>query len=107
MKDNSKRKIYTLLLLVLIPLVISIFLRLFLNVSFLTSLTVCYGVLLFFLIPSDVFSRSSLDYNIKSINPTYKQDQPNFKNTNNSELINFIVIALAFVGCLILLLINY
>lgn len=106
MKKNSANSYSSLLLLILLPIVISIFFKLVLHFSFLTSLTIAYGAFLFFLIPADVFSRSSLDYSIKSVNPTYKQEQPNFNHSNNTELRNFFVIALIFAGCLITLLVS-
>lgn len=107
MKKNSTKKFSSLILLITSPILISFFLKLFLNFSFLASLTVCYGALLFFLIPSDVFSRSSLDYTIKAVNPTYKQEQPNFKNTQNNNLIHFFIITIVFIASLVALLINY
>lgn len=62
--------------------------------------------MLVFMIPSDVFFSSTLDYNIKSVNPSYKHETPDFVGGTKQQLINFAVVALGLATCLLFLLIN-
>ncbi|MGM0217046.1 hypothetical protein [Enterococcus sp. AZ126] len=86
--------------LILIPIIISIIVKLVLNVQFIYILTGIYIIMLFFMIPSDTFFKSSLNYNIKSVNPSYKDDEPKFNEGTKRQFINFILVLSASLICL-------
>ncbi|MGX7149402.1 hypothetical protein [Enterococcus ureasiticus] len=55
------------------------------------------------MIPSDVFFSSTLDYNIKSVNPSYKNEQPDLIGGTKQQLLNFTIVALGLAVCLFLI----
>lgn len=78
-------------------------LSLFIKIPGLYLISAIYALMLIFMIPSDVFSRSSLDYTIKTVNPTYKHELPKISGIENKDqLIDFLIIAMMFAICLLL-----
>lgn len=93
-------------LYVIIPLVISLIASYILNCTFLIPEAVIYGVMIFFMIPSDSFFRT-VDYQTKSLNPTFRPSKLEMKLESAESTINFIVTLLALLTCLILLYFQY
>lgn len=58
---------------------------------------ICYLILLFFLIPSDSFLSNILDYNTKSINPTFRPQNKKIIFSLKIELIQFILVLIALI----------
>ncbi|MBO0474827.1 hypothetical protein JZO86_14080 [Enterococcus ureasiticus] len=48
------------------------------------------------------FFSSTLDYNIKSVNPSYKHETPDFIGGTRQQLLHFGVVAMSFIICLLL-----
>ncbi|MHC5226838.1 hypothetical protein ACYSNW_01020 [Enterococcus sp. LJL99] len=102
MKKSIKRQLLINLSYLGIPLLSGCLLSLWLKWSISSCTAVFYGILLVFMIPSDVFLGSSLDYKTKSINPSFKPNKLNINGISKEQLITFILIVLAFVSCLLL-----
>ncbi|MFD1898951.1 hypothetical protein [Enterococcus termitis] len=101
-----KRQLLICLLYILIPLIIGAVASLWIKLSIFTITAIIYGIMLIFMIPSDVFFSSTLDYSIKSVNPSYKHETPDYIGGTKQQLINFAVVALGLVACLLLIWMN-
>ena len=95
------------LLHVLVPLVISLVTSYILKCTFLIPATVIYGIMIVFMIPSDSFFSSSIDYQTKTLNPTFRPPKLKIRLESAESTINFIIILMALVICLILLYFQY
>ena len=102
-KKEFQKRILSIFLLIMIPIVVGLMVGLFIKIPVLYLVTAVYAILLFFMIPSNVFSRSSLDYTIKSVNPTYKHELPKIGTAGTkNQLINFFVIMIMLAICLLI-----
>ncbi|GGC87300.1 hypothetical protein [Enterococcus wangshanyuanii] len=99
----NKRRVLFSFLLMAVPVLIGFVISFFMKVHALYIIGGEYAVMFLFMLPSDVFSRSSLDYNIKSVNPTYKHESPDYVGGTKQQLVNFLLVALMLVGCLFLI----
>lgn len=99
---NRKRVLFSFLLIA-VPVLFGFIISFFMKVHALYIIGGVYAVMLLFMLPSDVFSRSSLDYNIKSVNPTYKHESPDYVGGTKQQLVNFLLVALMLAGCLFLI----
>ncbi|ALS37524.1 c-di-AMP phosphodiesterase-like protein [Enterococcus rotai] len=105
-KKNLKKQLLICLLYILIPLALGSLASIWINRSILVITAIIYGIMLVFMIPSDVFFGSTLDYNIKSVNPSYKHEKPDFIGGSKQQFLNFAVVALGLAICLLLLLVK-
>lgn len=105
-KKNVKKQLFICLLYLLIPLMLGAVASIWINLSLFTITAILYGIMLIFMVPSDVFFSSTLDYNIKSVNPSYKHEKPDFIGGTKQQLLYFVVVSLGLVVCLLLLLIK-
>ncbi|WP_207696707.1 hypothetical protein DOK67_0001987 [Enterococcus sp. DIV0212c] len=93
-------------LYILIPLALGSIASIWIKLSIFTITAIIYGTMLVFMIPSDIFFSSTLDYNIKSVNPSYKHEKPDFIGGTKQQLLHFVVVAFGLVACLLLILIR-
>jgi hypothetical protein len=100
---KSYKKIFTHSLYIIIPLTISFIISSIIKCQFLIPATLIYGIMIVFMIPSDSFFSSSVDYNTKTVNPTYKKIIIN----RIEDKINFILVLLALIFCLFILYRHY
>ena len=105
--SKTNKLILKSLLYILIPLVISLVASYILKCTFLIPAAVIYGIMIVFMIPSDSFFSSSVDYQTKTLNPTFRPSKLEMKLESAENTINFIIILLALVICLILLYFKY
>lgn len=101
--ERVKKEILICLLYILIPLALGAIASIWINLSILTITAVIYGIMLVFMIPSDVFFSSTIDYNIKSVNPSYKHEKPDFIGGSRQQLLHFGLVALGLASCLFLI----
>ncbi|WP_086313776.1 hypothetical protein A5821_001313 [Enterococcus sp. 7F3_DIV0205] len=107
MKNKSlKNQLLICFLCIVIPLILGAIASIWIKLSIFAIIAIIYGIMLVFMIPSDVFFSSTLDYNIKSVNPSYKDEKPDFIGGTKQQLLNFAVVALGLAVCLLILLIN-
>lgn len=106
MRKTNKR-ILKNLLYVLIPLVISFVASYILKCTFLIPAAVIYGIMIIFMIPSDSFFSSSVDYQTKTLSHTFRPSKLEMKLESAESTINFIIILLALIVCLSLLYFQY
>lgn len=106
MKKNLKKQLLICLLYIIIPLALGALASIWIKLSIFTITAIIYGIMLIFMIPSDVFFSSTLDYNIKSVNPSYQHGKPDFIGGTKQQLLHFAVVSLGLVVCLLLLLIK-
>lgn len=107
MKSKSvKKELFICLLYLLIPLMLGAVASIWINLSLFVLTAILYGIMLIFIVPSDVFFSSTLDYNTKSVNPSYQHEKPNFIGGTKQQLLHFAVVALGFVVCLLLTLLD-
>lgn len=107
MKNKSlKNQLLIYFLCIAIPLILGAIASIWIKLSIFAITAIIYGIMLVFMIPSDVFFSSTLDYNIKSVNPSYKDEKPDFIGGTKQQLLNFAVVALGLAVCLLILLIN-
>lgn len=103
LKKESQKRLLFVLLLILLPIIIGFIFGLFVKIPTLYIISAIYALMLIFMIPSDVFSRSSLDYTIKAVNPTYKHELPKISGIENkNQLIDFLIVAVMFAICLLI-----
>lgn len=95
------------LLYVIIPLAISFITSYILKCTFLIPAAVIYGIMIVFMIPSDSFFSSSVDYQTKTLNPTFRPSKLEMRLESAESTINFIIILMSLVICLILLYFQY
>ncbi|MEI5995112.1 hypothetical protein [Candidatus Enterococcus mansonii] len=105
-KQSLRKPLLICLLYILIPLILGSIAGIWIKLSIFVLTAIIYGIMLVFMIPSDVFFSSTLDYNIKSVNPSYKHETPDYIGGTKQQLINFAVVALGLVVCLLLILLN-
>ncbi|OJG30271.1 hypothetical protein RU99_GL000629 [Enterococcus casseliflavus] len=74
--------------------------------SLLIPASIIYGVLLVFMIPSDSFLSSSVDYQTKRMNPSFRPPPLQRRIEGAPEIINFLLVLTALVLCLLLLLVG-
>ncbi|WP_348920534.1 hypothetical protein [Enterococcus rotai] len=106
MKKNLKKQLFICLLYIIISLALGALASIWIKLSIFTITAIIYGIMLIFMIPSDVFFSSTLDYNTKSINPSYQHEKPDFIGGTKQQLLHFAVVSLGLVVCLLLLLIK-
>lgn len=106
MKKTLKKQLLICLLYIIIPLALGALVSIWIKLSIFTITAIIYGIMLIFMIPSDVFFSSTLDYNIKSVNPNYQHEKPDFIGGTKQQLLHFAVVSLGLVVCLLLLLIK-
>lgn len=83
---------------VTIPLLLSYVTSFFINIDLPILVIIFYGILLFFLIPSEVYLGSTMDYNAKVVNPTYRPEKKKFEDSSKSKVLSILIVLL----CLIL-----
>ncbi|MGX7272941.1 hypothetical protein [Enterococcus haemoperoxidus] len=105
-RKNIHKQLLTCLLYILIPLLLGSLASIWINLSLFSITAILYGIMLVFMIPSDVFFSSTLDYNIKSVNPSYKHEKPDFVGGTKQQLLYFVVVTLGLVVCLLLVLLD-
>lgn len=105
-KKRLKKELFSCLLYLLIPLILGAVASIWIKVSILTIVAILYGIMLVFMIPSDVFFSSTLDYNIKSVNPSYKHEKPDYIGGTKQQLLHFTLVAFGLVVCLLLMLLD-
>jgi len=103
---NVKKQLFICLLYLLIPLMLGAVASIWINLSLFAITAILYGIMLIFMVPSDVFFSSTLDYNIKSVNPSYQHEKPDFIGGTKQQLLHFALVSLGLVVCLLLLLIK-
>jgi hypothetical protein len=81
-----------------IPLVLSYITSFLVNIDLPILIIIFYGILLFFLIPSEVYLGSTMDYNAKVVNPTYRPENKSFEDSPKSKILSILIVLL----CLIL-----
>ena len=107
MKSKSvKKELFICLLYLLIPLMLGTIASIWINLSLFAITAILYGIMLIFMVPSDVFFSSTLDHNTKSVNPSYQHEKPDFIGGTKQQLLLFAVVSLGLVVCLLLLLIK-
>ncbi|EOI02661.1 hypothetical protein UAY_00908 [Enterococcus moraviensis ATCC BAA-383] len=106
MKKTLKKQLLICLLYIIIPLALGALASIWIKLSIFTITAILYGIMLIFMVPSDVFFSSTLDYNTKSVNPSYQHEKPDFIGGTKQQLLHFAVVSLGLVVCLLLLLIK-
>ncbi|EEU18288.1 conserved hypothetical protein (plasmid) [Enterococcus faecalis ATCC 4200] len=79
-------------------LVLSYITSFLVNIDLPILIIIFYGILLFFLIPSEVYLGSTMDYNAKVVNPTYRPENKSFEDSPKSKILSILIVLL----CLIL-----
>ncbi|OTO01320.1 hypothetical protein A5883_003637 [Enterococcus sp. 5B3_DIV0040] len=87
---------------IFIPILIGIACKFIFHVQLEIVLTICYLFLLFFLVPSDSFFGDMLDYNAKSLNPTFRPQKKRIIPSIKVEFIQFILVLMALILNLII-----
>lgn len=103
---NRQKSWLNITLCIFIPIIISLVGKLFFNAPFEVVLTICYSILLFFLMPTDSLFGDTLDYNAKSLNPTFRPQKKIISSSLKIEIIRFILVLLALLLNLIIWYIN-
>ncbi|MEI5991583.1 hypothetical protein [Enterococcus crotali] len=107
MKNKSvKKQLLICSLYILIPLILGAIASIWIKQSIFVITAIIYGIMLVFMIPSDVFFGSTLDYTVKSVNPSYKNEKPDYIGGTRQQLLNFAIVALGLAVCLFLILID-
>ena len=101
-----RQTLYQSALYVAIPLIVSLLIGYLAKCSLLIPASIIYGVLLVFMIPSDSFLSSSVDYQTKSMNPSFRPPPLKRRFESAPEMINFLFVLTALVLCLLLLLVG-
>ncbi|KPG74209.1 MULTISPECIES: hypothetical protein [unclassified Enterococcus] len=68
---------------------------------------IIYGVMFIFMIPSDSFFSSSVDYQTKTLNPTFRPAKFEMKTDSLESTTKVIVVFLALIICLIIVYYQY
>lgn len=79
---------------VTIPLVLSYITSFLVNIDLPILIIIFYGILLFFLIPSEIYSGSTVAYNVKVGNPTYKSEKKSFEDSSKSKILSILIVLL-------------
>jgi hypothetical protein len=105
--SRTKKILLKSLLYILIPLGISLAASYILKCTMLIPAAVIFGIMIIFMIPTDSFFSSSVDYQTKTLNPTFRPSKLDKKLESAESIINFIFVLLALIICLILLYLQY
>lgn len=84
-----------------IPIILSLITTKIISIELPILIIIYYGVLLFFLIPSDVYFGSTLDYNTKAINHTYRSENNKFKEDSKDNLYYVLIVVLCLITTLL------
>ena len=103
---NRQKSWLNIALCIFIPIIIGLVVKFFFHVPFEVVLTICYAILLFFLMPTDSLFGDTLDYNAKSLNPTFRPQKKIISSSLKIEIIRFILVLLALLLNLIIWYIN-
>ena len=103
---NRQKSWLNIALCIFIPIIIGLVVKFFFHVPFEVVLTICYALLLFFLMPTDSLFGDTLDYNAKSLNPTFRPQKKIISSSLKIEIIRFILVLLALLLNLIIWYIN-
>ncbi|EOH82978.1 MULTISPECIES: hypothetical protein [Enterococcus] len=101
-----RQTLYQSALYVAIPLIASLLIGYLAKCSLLIPASIIYGVLLVFMIPSDSFLSSNVDYQTKRMNPSFRPPPLQRRIEGAPEMINFLFVLTALVLCLLLLLVG-
>ncbi|MTD40142.1 hypothetical protein GIX45_16295 [Erwinia sp. CPCC 100877] len=96
-----KKRVVVMISLAVGPIIAGVGIGLVANLPILYIISAVYALMLFVMIPSDVFSKSSLDYAIKSVNPSYKKEPLDIHAGTKEQLINFLIVTVMLIICLI------
>ena len=96
-----KKNLIKNILYVTTPLVLSCIVSWLVNINLSILIIIFYGISLLFLIPPEVYLGSTMDYNIKAINPTYRpkkkfEDSP-ITNISSIVIVLFCLVLAVFV----------
>ena len=100
-EKRRKKQFARMLCYVGLALVIGSVMSLWIKWPISSITAIIYGGLLLFMLPSDVFLGSSLDYKTKSLNSTFKKEKLNINGISGQHVLTFFVITIAFIVCLI------
>ncbi|KAF1303751.1 hypothetical protein IV487_12460 [Enterococcus saccharolyticus] len=95
------KKKWQRLLSVLVPAILAIGVSLWFHWPYFITTAGIYVVLLIFMIPSDSLFSSTMDYQAKSLNPTFRPKRLPFKVMHNDEWLDFLVVVAALIVCLL------
>ena len=89
------KKIFKYLLFIIIPIFISILIKLAFGYSIYITRAIMYVILVFCLLPSDGFVKTSSDYEAKRTNPYFETSERKLEEkSTNFFLIIFLIIAI-------------
>ena len=89
------KKIFKYLLFIIIPIFISILIKLAFGYSIYITSAIIYVILVFYLLPSDGFVKTSSDYEAKRTNPYFETSERKLEEkSTNFFLIIFLIIAI-------------
>ncbi|MGX7243887.1 hypothetical protein ACWOC1_03435 [Enterococcus quebecensis] len=94
-------------LYVIVPLILGALISFWIKTSIFIPTAVIYAVMLLFLVPSDSLFHSVVDYNAKSINPTYRPAASTSTGGKTNELIHFVLVFISLALCLLVLYVSY
>lgn len=99
---NRQKSWLNIALYIFIPIIIGLVGEILFHASFEVVLTICYSILLFFLMPTDSLFGDMLDYNAKSLNPTFRPQKKKISSSLKIEIIRFILVLLSLLLNLII-----
>lgn len=82
---------------VTIPLILSYITSFLVNIDLPILIIIFYGILLFFLIPSEVYLGSTMDYNAKVVNPTYRPEKKSFEDSSKRKILSILIVLLCLI----------
>jgi hypothetical protein len=98
---KMKKRIVVMVSLIIGPIIAGTGIGFIINIPMLYIISVIYALMLFIMIPSDVFSKSTLDYTIKSVNPSYKKEPLDIHAGTKEQLLNFLLVTVMLIICLL------
>lgn len=97
-KTTERKKMYlSTFLYIFIPILIGLVSKFIFHFQIQMVVSICYLISLLFLIPTDSLFGNVLDYNAKSINPTFRPEKNKFISGPKFELMRFVLVLIALI----------
>lgn len=92
----------TNILYIVVPASVGFLASFFIKIPAPILIVILYGILLFFLLPSEIYLGSSVDYQTRVSNPTYRPEKKQFQQTETKKTLQILLVVLCMVLTLLI-----